>query len=108
MNFIIISISIVFAILNIILFFKIWGMTNDVRDIKEHFLSTHKTPVINTSSPEIKGKEYLGFTVGETVYEIKTGKIMVIQRITNVGTFSCFSVDGKDFLGCFSAKELSH
>lgn len=30
-------VAVIFGILQIILFFKIWGMTNDVREIKEHF-----------------------------------------------------------------------
>ncbi len=30
---------IVFGVLQIILFFKIWGMTNDVRKLTEHFCS---------------------------------------------------------------------
>lgn len=31
-------IGLIFGILQIILFFKIWGMTNDVKKIKEEFL----------------------------------------------------------------------
>lgn len=40
---------IVFGILQIILFFKIWGMTNDIREIKNKYLG--KTTVY--SQPEI-------------------------------------------------------
>lgn len=32
-------IAFVWGILNIILFFKIWGMVNDVREMKEYFLN---------------------------------------------------------------------
>ena len=31
-------ILIVFGVLQIILFFKLWGMTNDVKKMKKHFL----------------------------------------------------------------------
>ena len=33
-------IAVLFAVLQIILFFKIWGMTNDIREIKEKYLSS--------------------------------------------------------------------
>lgn len=35
-------ILIVFGVLQIILFFKLWGMTNDVRQLKEHFVQESK------------------------------------------------------------------
>ena len=35
----IILIIFIFGILQLILFFKIWGMTNDIREIKEKYLS---------------------------------------------------------------------
>ena len=35
-------ILIVFGVLQIILFFKLWGMTNDVRQLKEHFVPESK------------------------------------------------------------------
>lgn len=43
-------IMIVFGVLQIILFFKIWGMTNDIRALKNHFISTLDA----TSTPENK------------------------------------------------------
>lgn len=52
-------ILIVFGVLQIILFFKIWGMTNDVREIKNKYLSetdktiekeTYTKPNINNNS----------------------------------------------------------
>ena len=35
-------VSLVWAVFSIILFFKIWGMTNDVRKMKDHFLHNEK------------------------------------------------------------------
>lgn len=36
-------IVIVFGILQIILFFKIWGMTNDVKELRKHFITERKS-----------------------------------------------------------------
>ena len=38
-------IIVVFGILNLILFFKMWGMTNDVRAIKNHFIKEEKPTI---------------------------------------------------------------
>ena len=35
-------ILLVFGVLQIILFFKLWGMTNDVRSIKDQFTANNK------------------------------------------------------------------
>lgn len=37
---------IVFGILQIILFFKIWGMTNDVKTLKDKFTNSNKTEIL--------------------------------------------------------------
>lgn len=44
-------VTIIFGILQIILFFKIWGMTNDVREIKEHLCngSTTNSRTVSTN-----------------------------------------------------------
>lgn len=33
---------VIFGILQVILFFKLWGMTNDVRRLTDHFLSSDR------------------------------------------------------------------
>ena len=38
MDVVVIVIGLAYGILNLILFFKIWGMTNDVRELKEVLL----------------------------------------------------------------------
>lgn len=40
----IILIILIFGILQLILFFKIWGMTNDIREIKERYFSSTTSP----------------------------------------------------------------
>lgn len=48
-------IIIVFGILQIILFFKIWGMTNDIREIKNKYMNIDYTGIIQDIR-EIKNK----------------------------------------------------
>lgn len=42
MDILLAIVGIVFAVLQIILFFKLWGMTNDIREIKNKYLSLNK------------------------------------------------------------------
>ncbi len=84
-------------------------MTNDVRELKNYFIShqnstTEEAEVI----PQKTGETYQGFAVGEIVIAKRTGEKMIIQRVTEVGKFCCYSTDGTDFLGYFFAKDLSH
>ncbi len=41
MESLIVFIALIVAILNIILFFKLWGMTNDIRELKKDHFDTH-------------------------------------------------------------------
>lgn len=74
-------ILIVFAILQIILFFKIWGMTNDVAELKYYFLNKTRfddksklTHELDLLTDNIK--------IGSHVIEISTEKQMVVMQIT--------------------------
>ena len=43
-------VCIIFGILNIILFFKVWGMCNDVKRMADHFCGSNYAPKYNFSS----------------------------------------------------------
>ena len=47
-------ILIVFGVLQIILFFKLWGMTNDIRKLKDHFVPESKCLGNNSADPGAK------------------------------------------------------
>jgi hypothetical protein len=47
-------ILIVFGVLQIILFFKLWGMANDMRQLKEHFVPESKCLGNDTTDPGAK------------------------------------------------------
>ena len=90
-------IAALFAVLQIVLFFKIWGMTND---IKEKYLSS-TDPKKNVSPAQPTE-----FSIGELVVEIKTNKQMRIKEITQDGKYSCYTGGGASHEGDFTAAEI--
>lgn len=112
-------IIIVFGVLQIILFFKMWGMTNDVRIIKEMYESERESHYrnLNKINPSIEVQEKSDlpiskFSIGDLVVHIKTGKQMRIKNInidnvhSNNDTYSCYSGGGVYHEGDFLASEL--
>ena len=67
-------IIIVFGILQIILFFKLWGMTNDIKTIKNKYLESSSNNSIATEVTNKSGESK--FEVGALVVDIKSGKQM--------------------------------
>lgn len=53
-TFLVSIILIVFGVLQIILFFKLWGMANDMRQLKEHFVPESKCLGNDTTDPGAK------------------------------------------------------
>ncbi|WP_065218404.1 MULTISPECIES: hypothetical protein [Butyricimonas] len=88
----------VFGILQIILFFKIWGMTNDVKQIKNKYLSEKRN---------ITQKAIANFSVGSIVTERKTGRKVSISEINPDGTYKCYA-DGGICIGNLKEEELSY
>ena len=96
----IILIILIFGILQLILFFKIWGMTNDIREIKEKYLSsTDPKKSVSPAQPT-------EFNVGELVVHIKTNKQMRIKEITEDGKYSCYTGGGASHEGDFTESEI--
>lgn len=104
MDLILSVILIVFGVLQIMLFFKIWGMTNDVRKIKEKYLGgiIQKDIVSQKNiveiNPEINNSLY---NIGDRVIILKTGKEATINSIdSDNDLYEChfgggFMFDGK-------------
>ena len=79
-------IIIVFGVLQIILFFKLWGMTNDVRKLVEHFCnnstSTLQTKTNDGHSPVIDYDKRLDtIKKGDYVIRVSDGKKMLVSNI---------------------------
>ena len=110
LNFIILIVSIVFGILQIILFFKIWGMTNDIAEMNARFKSICPTEeekkinaliekqntTNNTNTGAIyDAKEY---NVGDNIIYEPMNRKMIIKEITEDGLLVCISykANGKE------------
>lgn len=90
--------ALVWSVLCLILFFKIWGMTNDVKELKEYFLNRDKgsNEFVNISNvrdthleaPSIKShgvNETPNITEGSIVYSKKDGKKMKVVKVLSNG-----------------------
>lgn len=101
MEILISVVFLVFGVLQIILFFKIWGMTDDIKSIKEKYLKednfTDVTEEDETGDPLRKGV---------LVQNINTGKQMRIKEITQDGKYSCYSNNGLTHEGDFDKIEI--
>lgn len=83
-----------------ILFFKVWGMCNDVNKLTKFVIS--KWSEKGTKSPN-ESEEY---QVGDLVIWKETGKQMHIASIRDDGTYECRTNQGATFVGNFSSDEL--
>lgn len=96
---------IVFGILSLILFFKVWGMCNNVKHLTEylisHIESTKKEQGTNKDNLENKSLK-----VGDKVVILKTGKITQIIDIKD-GQIECASNNGNYYDGIFKAEDLN-
>lgn len=90
-----------FGILQIILFFKLWGMTNDVKEMKNmmrSYSNKMKTPIENTERKNgILEKDAL-------VVDLKTEKQMKISELLANGKYKCYS--NSMHVGDFAPSEI--
>lgn len=91
MNTLVSIIIIVFGILQIILFFKVWGMTNDVKKIKDKQYSIDKTNMAqieymkgNTS----KAKELLDDDLFDSILNVRKSTNYYPEFIKNIDSIS--------------------
>lgn len=79
-------IIIVFGVLQIILFFKLWGMTNDVRLLTEHFCAVSKAQYVEKEKSDvIENEEYDSrldtIKPGDKVENIFDGRELIVDSI---------------------------
>ncbi len=97
-------VCLIFGILQIILFFKIWAMTNDVRAIKEYLTKTEGQDEIlqNTLSDkneddkelELDSSEKRTFEIGEIVLYTPENVKMKIIGFCSHDVYKCETLDG--------------
>ena len=108
MEVFIILATLVYAILCIILFFKVWGMCNDVRELKNYFIKvTPPQQIAPNTNPVTENV----FEAGQTVIYPPANRIMIVKEIDAEGHISCFSYDknGKEeFEGKYKASQIKH
>lgn len=105
MELLIAIILIVFGILQIILFFKIWGMTNDIKSIKIRYVDMQPLP--SRKGKENVAGEGFAFAIDALVVHIATGKQMRVKQINEeTGTYSCYTGGGMVHEGDFDEAEL--
>lgn len=100
MNILLTIVGVIFAILQIILFFKLWGMTNDVREMKNRYLRSSSLPEPDNNAegdPEVS-------LYGKLVVDLATGKQMRAKSITTEGKYKCYA--GGVHLGDFDRSEI--
>ena len=86
-------ILIAFGILNIILFFKIWQMTNNVKEIM-------------TTLKSVQEKQSIKYSIGEHVFTpIRKGTLEIIEVLDN-GSYRCKDVETDKNVGVYKEYEL--
>ena len=99
---------IIFGILQIILFFKLWGMTNNISEIKE-ILKSHsvKEKQIQTSSEANKKNDIdRDIEIEDLVVELKSERQLKVVDITEDGKFQCITPGGISPVGFFKRSEI--
>ena len=77
------------AILNIILFFKLWGMTNDVMAIKEYLLSKEKPQDISDETNDDSVSLNVGIKKGDIVINKENGEELIVLQVYPDGDVTC-------------------
>lgn len=86
-------VTIIVGVFYIILFFKIWGMTNNVRELRNFFLGENQSPEDEQSEPsELAPKQ--SFMPGQRVFVKSVKKEAVFVGSTNNGFFLVKFDDG--------------
>ena len=104
MSIILIVVIIVWSILSIVLFFKVWGMCNDVAAMRERFEMSYPTKsekqileLVEKTQPctkEIFDNSECGdtsFKIGDVVCYEPMNRNMIIKEFTSDGKFVCVS-----------------
>lgn len=92
----IILIGLVFGILQIILFFKVWKMTDEISELKRMYQTVNADKLSTSDIPIDEPKENIKqeinpLHIDAEVIRISDNKTMKIRNITNEGKYSCYS-----------------
>ena len=85
-------VGVVWGILNVVLFFKIWSMCNDVKMLTERVLSITQKEQDNINEA-IKQKLSETHTIGEWVVYPPAKRVMLVKEITPDGMYKCVEIN---------------
>ena len=91
--------AIVWSILCIILFFKIWGMTNDISEIRNYLVSQNKT---KNESDDLRNNK---FKVGDVVIDEQYNELIIMDAYQDA-TYNCCDFKTGELIGVFSEDKL--
>lgn len=97
-------IIIIFGILQIILFFKVWGMTNDVKKVKNIMEMKFEQEISNKNI--IDNDFQSDIKVGDSVVELKNERQLKVCAITIDGKYKCKVAGGIVEVGTFDRSEI--
>jgi len=100
--------ALIWGILSIVLFFKIWGMTNDVETIKHILLNvTSKTIAANNKEASETLSESMGnLEEGDVVVNVETGQELIVVQIFPDGDVTCKPAKGLGLRKVVKASKL--
>ena len=99
-------VMIIFGILQIILFFKLWGMTNNISEIKE-LIKSHAAKEKDSSMPkktDARSDRYIN--IEDLVVELKSEREMRVMNITEDGKYQCKVLGAIAPAGLFDRNEI--
>lgn len=103
-NALVLIIILVVGILQIILFFKLWGMTNNISEIKE-LIKKHSIEE-RTSPKQQKAIPKTDIQIEDLVVEIKSKRQLKVVDITEDGRLQCKAPGGIAPVGFFKRDEI--
>lgn len=95
---------IIFGILQIILFFKLWGMTNNIFEIKE-LIKKYGIEEKTNQKPQ-KSTIKMDIQIEDLVVELKSKRQLKVVDITEDGRFQCKTPGGIAPIGFFERHEI--
>ena len=84
----------IWSILCLILFAKVWSMTNDIRTIKNILLDLANKLNPNNNGNSCQSEPIIDFEEGDNVVNIETGEEMIVAQIFPDGDVACKPVKG--------------
>ena len=93
----------VFSILQIILFFKIWEMTNNVAEIKKFLVNKNFSMSNNSIKKDYPDQD--NSNLSRRVKRLSDGKLMLIQYMIG-DNYVCIDPETKEQIGKFKKSEI--